>query len=273
MKKILFLFFLGTQLLLAQNKRFIYQYTYVPDSTNITSALTELMYLDITDQKSLFYSQNKYAEDSTSIAEAKKGQFYIPNANVFYRVEKIKDKVFFLTSDYGVENLRVEDNRRMMWNILPDKKSIGEYKAQKAVTDFGGRKWIAWFTVDIPLQDGPYKFAGLPGLIIKIEDATQNHSYQLVGVRSIDHQTQYPALNSGTKELVLNQKDFNKLFKRYRNDPASSIKQLYIQGKLPDHTDTSGKFRTGAEIVREVEQLVKERLKKDNNIIEIDLLK
>ena len=46
-----------------------------------------------------------------------------------------------------------------------------------------------------------------------------------------------------------------------------------MQGKLPDQTDTSGNFRTGAEIVREVEALAKERIKKDNNIIEIDLLK
>lgn len=33
---------------------------------------------------------------------------------------------------------------------------------QKATCDFAGRKWIAWFTTEIPIQDGPYKFYGLP---------------------------------------------------------------------------------------------------------------
>ena len=45
----------------------------------------------------------------------------------------------------------------------------------KAVTEFAGRKWTAWFTEELPFQDGPYKFRGLPGLIVKLEDATQSH--------------------------------------------------------------------------------------------------
>jgi GLPGLI family protein len=273
MKKLLFLIILFSQLLSAQNKRFIYEYTYIPDSTNITSAFKELMFLDITDKKSLFYSQNKYVEDSTSIAESKKGNFYIPDANILYRVEKVKGKVFFLTTDYGQEKIRVEDDRKIVWSILSDKKDIGKYKAQKAVAKFGGRKWIAWFTMDIPLQEGPYKFAGLPGIIIMIEDLTKSHSYQLIGIKNIDTEIIYPELNSRTKELFLTQELFEKLYKKYRNDPAGDIKQLYIQGKIPDQTDTSGNFRTGAEVVRDVERLTKERLTKDNNIIELDLLK
>ncbi|WP_262892927.1 hypothetical protein [Kaistella flava (ex Peng et al. 2021)] len=32
------------------------------------------------------------------------------------------------------------------------------YKVQKATTTFGGKKWVAYFTRDIPFTDGPYKF-------------------------------------------------------------------------------------------------------------------
>ncbi|RTZ46452.1 GLPGLI family protein [Chryseobacterium arthrosphaerae] len=42
------------------------------------------------------------------------------------------------------------------------KKKNREFNTQKAVCDFAGRKWTAWFTADLPIQDGPYKFYGLP---------------------------------------------------------------------------------------------------------------
>ena len=47
-------------------------------------------------------------------------------------------------------------------------EKIGEFETQKAETFIFGRKWTAWFSPEIPIQDGPYKFRGLPGLIVKI---------------------------------------------------------------------------------------------------------
>lgn len=49
---------------------------------------------------------------------------------------------------------------------------------QKAKTFFGGRYWEAWFSNDTPLQEGPYKFKGLPGLIYEMRDSKNNFIYQ-----------------------------------------------------------------------------------------------
>lgn len=272
MKYLVFFLLLFTQVVLGQNKRFIYQYTYIPDSTN-TETVKDLMFLDTANNRSLFYSRMKFTEDSTSIAEAEKKNFYIPNAPILYRVEKMNGKTFFLTNDYGLGKIKVEDNRKITWKIESEKQKIGEYSAQKATTDFGGRKWTAWFTTDIPIQDGPYKFSGLPGLIIKIEDTTKNHIYELIGIKNLPKEIPFPNLNSRANELALTQQKFEESFIKYRKDPAAAIKQLYIEGKIPDQQDGSGRLRTGAEVVREVEQQTKERVKKDNNIIEISLLK
>ncbi|PWW27115.1 MULTISPECIES: GLPGLI family protein [unclassified Chryseobacterium] len=273
MKNIIILFLFYSQLIVSQNKRFIYEYSFIPDSTNMANVVKEFMFLDISNSRSLFYSQHKYNEDSISVAEAEKGKFYIPNADILYKIEKKKNDIFFLTSDYGLDKIRVKDERKMNWMILPDRQKIFGYDTQKASLDFSGRKWIAWFTSDIPVQDGPYKFHGLPGLIVKIEDVTKSHIYNLVGIKSISDDVKYPELNPKTKEIILNENKFRELFQKYRDDPASDTKQLYIQGKIPNQKDSNGNYRTGAEIVREVDQLSKERLKKDNNIIEIDLLK
>ena len=49
---------------------------------------------------------------------------------------------------------------------------------QMATVEFAGRKYSAWFTTELPLPYGPYKFGGLPGLILKIEDAEKQFLWE-----------------------------------------------------------------------------------------------
>ena len=42
------------------------------------------------------------------------------------------------------------------------------YKCQEAVGKFRGRNYKAYFLKDIPISNGPFKFDGLPGLILKV---------------------------------------------------------------------------------------------------------
>jgi GLPGLI family protein len=72
-----------------------------------------------------------------------------------------------LFNAFTVEDTWIKIN----WKIKNKFKKIGNYKCQKAVGDFRGRKYTAWFTEEIPLQYGPWKLFGLPGLILEAEDS------------------------------------------------------------------------------------------------------
>jgi GLPGLI family protein len=52
-------------------------------------------------------------------------------------------------------------------------KDFGQIR-ENATTKFGGRNWTAWFCEQIPFQEGPYKFRGLPALIFEISDNEGN---------------------------------------------------------------------------------------------------
>lgn len=68
------------------------------------------------------------------------------------------------------------------WNFSNEETdSIMGYECRKATTEFAGRNYTAWFTPEIPLPFGPYKFGGLPGLILKLEDAEQQYIWEAVG--------------------------------------------------------------------------------------------
>jgi GLPGLI family protein len=83
-----------------------------------------------------------------------------------YNKRKIQFREFFNTVPYISE----EDFPTFKWLVYKEQKKILNYTCYKATTQFRGRNYTAWFTLDIPVQDGPWKFWGLPGLILDIQD-------------------------------------------------------------------------------------------------------
>jgi GLPGLI family protein len=72
------------------------------------------------------------------------------------------------------------------WKITGNEKTIMGYKVQEATTTYGCRDWVAWFTPEIPISDGPYKFHGLPGLIVYVSDTKNHYSFQLESIEFPD---------------------------------------------------------------------------------------
>ena len=61
----------------------------------------------------------------------------------------------------------IDDYTPQDWQIEPDTMTYLGYHCQKATCTWRGRDYIAWFTPEIAVNDGPMKFFGLPGLIVK----------------------------------------------------------------------------------------------------------
>lgn len=63
-----------------------------------------------------------------------------------------------------------ENLPKIYWNILNEKKIIGNFECVKAIGSFRGREYTAWYTPSIPIPYGPWKLQGLPGLILEAYD-------------------------------------------------------------------------------------------------------
>lgn len=55
------------------------------------------------------------------------------------------------------------------WQLVDSTKTVAGYECQLAEASYHGRNWSAWFTLDVPVQEGPWKLCGLPGLILEAE--------------------------------------------------------------------------------------------------------
>lgn len=68
------------------------------------------------------------------------------------------------------------------WIILKEHKKVLDYDCTKATTFFRGRNYEAWFTESISIPNGPWKFCGLPGLILKVNDTENIYNFELTGI-------------------------------------------------------------------------------------------
>ncbi|MCY0978636.1 GLPGLI family protein [Chryseobacterium wangxinyae] len=299
MKKILSLsFLLSAILIFSQSNRFFYEYKFISDSTDKADIKKEIMLLDIDKNGSNYYSQDKFVSDSTSKADLEKQLKLSPNnininrrekpGQISYKVRKqYPDFKTYLFTRISSDSYKIEEDQKPEWKILQNKQKIGAYNTQKATTNFGGREWTAWFSTDLPFQDGPYKFYGLPGLIVKIEDKTGSHSMTLVGNKMIaiaaEKETELPQgvqiYGMGGKDIEINKNQFKKAWKSYVNDPTKNMREMMMKNTETNRvvfktTSANGKeISDPNQVFREMEKKAKEGFKKNNNPIEPDLYK
>lgn len=271
----------------AQNtaNRFFYELTYKPHKDSV-KLKKEMMTLDIDGSQSVYQSYESIGLDSIAnimVQKAmKSGQMLdfkgLDNGKstdfqhrIFkrYPIQEIvyKDLIF-------MEYYSYKEKPGIVWKTSNEKQKIGMYNAQKATTDYGGRKWIAWFTSEIPFQDGPYKFYGLPGLIVKIEDEEKNYSWELKGNRKIDkikdqlYLEEFISQKGSSSSREISKEKFVEKYEQYRKDPFASIRQMASQipsdYKMPDGSSIT-------ESMREADKRMQEELKKNNNSIEIQV--
>jgi GLPGLI family protein len=264
---------LFVQTLFAQTNRFVYQVTMKPDASNKNDTKTENAYLDISQEKSVFYSENRIKRDSVIQATIQSGgvrgfnrdQMENLRSNINYSVEKDKKSQKTIFKDrIGRDVYTYEEDRPISWKIFPETTKIGEYKVQKAETDFGGRKWTAWFTTDLPYQDGPYKFGGLPGLIVKVEDDKGEYSFDLMKNYKI---ADFPALNQFGNTIKVKRTDYVKQQKKFMEDPMAFMSQG--GGTMRIGGGNRGGGGNPAEMRKRMEDRVKEEAKKNSNPIEL----
>ncbi len=217
-----------------------YNFSFRPDSTNITYIRNDVMILEIGKKFSKFHSYYRYLRDSTIKAQLEyqrqnaqsgisvdmRGVTNNGSSRVVFRNNKSSS--YIVTSNLGLSNyMYVDSVVDMKWRISQDTATINGYLCMKAETRFRGRNYIAWFTNQIPVSCGPYKFGGLPGLIINVKEINGNFEYKLLTLETVNPKTQID-FEKGKFESVSRQ-EFQKLVLIMINDPEAFLSAQGMQ--------------------------------------------
>lgn len=244
-----------------------YRLTYQPDSTDVNSVETEEMLLYLGEESSRFSSAGKAMKDhmlknrnkaKRSPAEFSRLQEQIPNTSFDYSIIKhYPTGEMSYTESVATDKFRYPQELSIFdWEIAEERKVISGYQAQRASTSFAGRDYIAWFSPEIPVPDGPYKFNGLPGLILEIRDTKDHYVFELIQFGPLE---EIEEVEFESRDFITTtKKKFLQVKKEYNRDPIAAVERAGI---------TFG-FKPGQREKLHREHL--EQLQKKNNPIELE---
>ena len=244
-----------------------YDLTWQIDSTNSESIQNETMVLFIGDKISRFSSEGQYIADSIKEAykdrERTQQSFNEMRSKMpmsalnFYVFKRQNSAQVSFTEKIVKDNYRyIQDIDDLNWEILPETKEVAGFVAQKAKASFSGRDYTAWFTTEIPISEGPYKFRGLPGLILKISDNNDYYNFKLNGFKELNDEISIEF--EPEDYLEVSREKFLEIKQEYAENPFIKMENSGI---------TMG-FQPGQKekLLREH----REELKKENNPIELE---
>lgn len=140
-----------------------------------------------------------------------------------YVVKSTDTNVMKVYDTAGMEQYVVEEPiENIDWTLSEDSlKNVLGYDCIMATADYHGRKWTAWFTPEIPLQAGPWKLAGLPGLILEADADNGVYSFVATGIQNTTRQIS-PVYLADRYEKV-SRKDLLKAQRSFFDNPLGQI--------------------------------------------------
>jgi GLPGLI family protein len=166
------LVFNGTFFCFSQKYQVLYKVNFRPMKEK-SDYKTEYMRLEtISNSKSIFYNF-AYKKDSTNSLK--------DDQRPYLRFTVIQeDKKYNYYGNFNDLYFVFDEPLNVAWEVSKKTLNFNGYKVQEATIGLDGRKWVALFAPEIPISSGPYKFSGLPGLILKIYSEDGDYNFEMI---------------------------------------------------------------------------------------------
>jgi len=126
-----------------------------------------------------------------------------------------------------------ENKVKPLWKIETGSLTVCGYQCKKATTTFRGRNYTVWYAPKISISDGPWKFWGLPGMILKVSDDKGHYSFECISIEKPKSISKIYMLDSNY--MITTKAKFNDALRKFNENPGAAIQASgRITGGLPD---------------------------------------
>jgi GLPGLI family protein len=189
------------------------KYGYIQKAIDVSRQLEYKLFFK--GKESNFYQQKNDSLDkisvnmANSLSEVSKNIYINLNTNTL--INEINADGFLVKKNEFV----VKDSISMNWEVKNESKLIGEYMCHKATTTKKVQKTdrevietiTAWFCPALPYAFGPSKYAGLPGLILELQE--KNIVFVIKSLRLNNNEEYLITVPTAKKEI--SQAEYNKI--------------------------------------------------------------
>jgi len=197
----LFLLLLSPFIVFAQKDSSLVEVKYyakfLQDTLNVSSVKEDILSLRIGKNSSIFRSNGKQSSDSlthTILEAAFKrgvgGDVVVPDLSGVSKPQFVQEVYYskgkiLVYDKIRKDNFAFQPRNNIKWALIDESKVISGYSCKKAIGQYGNKNITAWYTTEIPFQEGPYTFKGLPGLIVSLEDSKGYFTFLLKELKEI----------------------------------------------------------------------------------------
>jgi GLPGLI family protein len=164
-----------------------YRFKFLPENLNRVASLAIL-----NDSVSVFEIDEKEEVNDEKLEQAEGTNDFSVKLSVYLNRKIIKhfnnnEVHAYIPDDVDEKkyNLIIDTLNAINWQLSNETKNILKYPCKKAMGTFKSFKFTAWYCPDLIFTDGPWKFNGLPGLILQLDRDDQN--LQVSAIEIIQH--------------------------------------------------------------------------------------
>jgi GLPGLI family protein len=207
-----------TQNLQAQNKELFVEYNYTVKGYD-----NDIKTFEVTTTKnnaiSIFKTGLKVRNDEGYEL------MYIPEDVIF----KNYKEQYLISQDKisGKDFYTKEPLNQMQWQLTGNTKTVLKYNCQEATTTFRGRDYVVYFTTELPFKAAPFKFYGLPGVMLQI--ITKDEQITIEATTLKVQQLTKLLTNPFKDKKTMSWEDFTTFYKKKTEDNQNKIKSEMLQ--------------------------------------------
>ncbi|MDR1197713.1 MAG: GLPGLI family protein [Prevotellaceae bacterium] len=223
---------MGQEILDTAILRCKYKFTHIIN-TEKNTGYSELMTLDIGKNICKYYSEKQKLYDSIMRAQIMQA-FQTNNKKITISAlghppGNVRSVVYF---NYPAGKITVferiiefyeytENIENINWKFFQNEtKELLGYNCNKVTCTFRGRDYEAWYTPDIPINGGVWKFGGLPGLILSLTDTKKQVQFVCESVEKVSVPINKDAVEGSMK---ISRKEYISIDKKFHEAPMSIL--------------------------------------------------
>lgn len=189
------------------------------------STFSEKTILIVNDKGSLFtFETMMNLNEIQKIREIRYEEVLLYKSAYYYLIKNDGKEISHFEA-IGNDTFNFSEKINSDWQLINQDTLISGYACKKAVIKQAGREWRAWYSTDIPVSFGPYKFYGLPGLIMNIKDSENIFNFTVNEIMIGNFDT-----NSKVDNFFINEE--NRPFESIKSNDFYALRKRFYQMSL-----------------------------------------
>jgi GLPGLI family protein len=225
--------------------RIIYSLNYIPDSLNPKQVMKDQKILLIGSTMNHFHSEYVRQNDLAMTKDFDQGR---NSASLKFPADVQGEGYDIYTNYLVVGQLTVRERITNLstykytepaeipqWSMSGDTMRVLSYLCYKATCHYRGRDWEAWYAFDIPVNSGPWKLCGLPGLILKAVDSRNHYVFECVGIEQLQNKQPIIIMKSDATEC--SREEYRKAQKQFYENYVNTLLTMGFNIYVRDQSD------------------------------------